>query len=1203
MLWFGGDFTTVNGSPAQYLFRYNTDTGAMESWDALPDGAVHGVVHGGSSLFLYGNFSKYGQSPASNLLVYETATGQPAATQISVDAPVNQISIQEHFLILKGTFTIVNGVAKEGFAILDLNTGQVMDFDHGAFWMADNYRVHNDYLYFTHATGVGRIPLYNDDGYEHVLGLADNNGMSPVYAQDLEFYGDTLIVGGIFYFAGGQPRHGCAFFDIGTHTLLPLDPGLLITSGWPIINGWVNDILVEGDTVYIGGQFDEAFGQPRKNVTGIDMLTGSAAGPTLLTYGGIHALDLQGLQLTYAGAVTTNGNNRNVFRYDLGTDLYDNWTPNPSGIVYQMELLDGTAIFTGDFDVVDSTRIRSMAFFDNCRTSSVTTAVTTCSYTWNGTTYTASGYYPKIFQNAQGCDSTAWLDLTILNSFSSQTITICDPTYTSGSGAIYDSTGLYAEHLTNIYGCDSLAYLDLEFYPTYDSTFVVVDYTGAYTWPATAQTYTAPGQYHATLTTVHGCDSVLHLDLSFMPSPENSELATNWVADGMIYDVDHDSVNNRMIVTGEFTGFHHRSYDLNLIDQVTGEPTNVLPPLSTDGTINDIVPDGNGGYFVFGSFTSIGDSLRTNMAQLDANFEVTAWQTNFTNFAHNVKVRGNYILSNNGNFCFALDKTTGNHLWSITTNGTFYAMELIDGYVYIGGDFFLLYTPDAIARSGIAQVNAATGVVTSWAPNLNPPNATIYDLHADGNQLYVGGTFTYIISTFRNRVARLTVSGATTTVSSWNPNANNAVHDIETYGSKVLLTGEFTTIGFASRAGVACVNKANNSVNSFNPGASLGGWSQTRYLNGKIYFQFPVSDVAIGSQTRSYLASFDTVSYALSSWAPQPNYQTALFVANGQLFAPGGLGQLIGYRPRQHVAALDPQTLELIDNWAPALTGPTVRKATVAGSRLFVLDGNELKVFDLLTGMPQVLPEQIYGNNPYVLDHYDGYVYVSGYWKDGSDMNELGLQRIDTATLNFDPAFNGSVHYGEYSGAVFDVALDDSLLYLAGSFDTVMGQPRTNLACINLSTMQPTSLSADFPEGMAIVNQLEFDNERLYLLGQFSEIDNQTRHNLASIDLSTGAVTDWAPNVLELQTPAPGLRSLVLYGNYVFAGGMIQYPVLPRSGIVMASKYSNLPMQFTLEGYADVQDLCLVGNRLHTGGLFSQSTITRHSISATTNRC
>jgi len=56
----------------------------------------------------------------------------------------------------------------------------------------------------------------------------------------------------------------------------------------------------------------------------------------------------------------------------------------------------------------------SIVIIPACSPLSSTTDVTACtSYDWNGNTYTASGSYAVTLQNAQGCDSTANLNLTI----------------------------------------------------------------------------------------------------------------------------------------------------------------------------------------------------------------------------------------------------------------------------------------------------------------------------------------------------------------------------------------------------------------------------------------------------------------------------------------------------------------------------------------------------------------------------------------------------------------------------------------------------------------------------------------------------------------------------------------------------------------------------------------------------------------------
>ena len=82
------------------------------------------------------------------------------------------------------------------------------------------------------------------------------------------------------------------------------------------------------------------------------------------------------------------------------------------------------------------------------------------SYSWNGVTYSASGVHTFASTNANGCDSTATLNLTInYSSASSSTITATN-SY-SWNGVTYDSTGIYTYTVTNTVGCDSTATLNL----------------------------------------------------------------------------------------------------------------------------------------------------------------------------------------------------------------------------------------------------------------------------------------------------------------------------------------------------------------------------------------------------------------------------------------------------------------------------------------------------------------------------------------------------------------------------------------------------------------------------------------------------------------------------------------------------------------------------------------------------------------------
>ncbi len=95
--------------------------------------------------------------------------------------------------------------------------------------------------------------------------------------------------------------------------------------------------------------------------------------------------------------------------------------------------------------------------------TSSTVNETACeNYTWNGTTYSQSGQYNYQTLNANGCDSTATLNLTINQpSSSTQTETALDSYTWPVNGQTYTQSGTYTAVIPNAAGCDSTITLDL----------------------------------------------------------------------------------------------------------------------------------------------------------------------------------------------------------------------------------------------------------------------------------------------------------------------------------------------------------------------------------------------------------------------------------------------------------------------------------------------------------------------------------------------------------------------------------------------------------------------------------------------------------------------------------------------------------------------------------------------------------------------
>ena len=134
--------------------------------------------------------------------------------------------------------------------------------------------------------------------------------------------------------------------------------------------------------------------------------------------------------------------------------------------------------------------------------------------------------------------------------------------------------------------------------------------------------------------------------------------------------------------------------------------------------------------------------------------------------------------------------------------------------VYLAGTFTTVNPggTGAVARNYAAAVAlpgawaGTAGDLLSWNPNLNASASTVA---VDGTTVYLGGTFTTVGGTARNRAAALNTSG---TLQAWNPNVTNTVNYLQVLSDKVYLSTESASVGDyspqSSTSGSVFVKKA-----------------------------------------------------------------------------------------------------------------------------------------------------------------------------------------------------------------------------------------------------------------------------------------------------------------------------------------------------------------------------------------------------------
>jgi uncharacterized delta-60 repeat protein len=576
------------------------------------------------------------------------------------------------------------------------------------------------------------------------------------------------------------------------------------------------------------------------------------------------------------------------------------------------------------------------------------------------------------------------------------------------------------------------------------------------------------------------------LDTGFVPNADST-------VDSIVVQADE-----KIVVGGYFTAIDGvtrnciaRLYPDGTLDTDFNPDTN-FPP-DTNNYVYSIAVQADGRILVGGEFIAIGGGppyiARLNPdGSLDVDFK-----SNANGLVRSIAVQADGKILIGGKFTTigTSPTITRNHIARLNSDGApdesfdtgsveggtyewVYSIAVqSDGKILVGGSFTSI---DETPRNRIARLYPDGGLDKDVDPNGNVGwgsgwGIQCVGLQADG-KILIGGEFTTIGGTTSNNIARLNPDGSLDI--DFNPNANGLVRSIAVQADgKILIGGKFTTVGGKERSHYARLNSDGTLDESFPTFLLEGGdyewvYSIAVQSDGKILVGG--SFTAIGYVVWNRIARFYPNGNLEGNFDPNPNSRVRSFAlqADGKIVVVGEF-TAIGGKTRNHIARLNSDG---------------------------TLDSSFID--------PQVARGGQWGSVYSIVIQADEKILVGGWFSSIG-----GTTRNNIARLNKEGTIDNSFN-ADVNGGVGSIAVQaDGKILIVGDFTTIGTSPvttRNGIARLNPDGSVDTTFNPD-ANGWVLTTAIQADG-KILVGGQFTDIGGVTRRGIARITNTDAAIQE-----------------------------------------------------------------------------------------------
>ena len=246
------------------------------------------------------------------------------------------------------------------------------------------------------------------------------------------------------------------------------------------------------------------------------------------------------------------------------------------------------------------------------------------------------------------------------------------------------------------------------------------------------------------------------------------------------------------------------------------------------------------------------------------------------------------------------------------------------------------------------------------------------------------------------------------------------------------------------------------------------GWVRAIATHGDTVY-IGGSFTTVGGLSRNHLAAINIKTGAVLNWNPNPDQDITSLAVNSNIVYAAGFIATIGGQNRTAIAAIDIISGN-VTSWNPVIKSKQ-------------------------PGFYSIISTLVYADNK---------LFVTGGYIDS--INGQVVLPSDNAVI--DATTGQLVNWFSPNGKIYTALASNNLLYIGGAFNSILGQSRSCLAAINLSSNTLTNWNLN-PDNA--INKMILKNGKIYVGGNFSTIGAGFKNGLAYIDTSNGLPGSWNP--------------------------------------------------------------------------------------------